>query len=160
MLAGVHRSFADVSSLIAAGGLGVLACTDATRRRLPRGGVRLLAVAVAAALVAHGVLVHQWQPLLRAGLGGLVVAVVVGALWWAVPGALTFGDVKVTALASSASAAVSWRAAAVTLGVACVAGGVLAIHARVGDRLRCPLVRTVPFVPGLFLGFVVGVTLW
>lgn len=161
LLVGVYRSFPTASSLIAATGLGVLAYSDASRRHLSRSIVRQVAAAVALALVASSVVHDDWHPLVRAGLAAAAVVTIAGSLWWAIPGAFAFGDVKVTVVASAAAAAVSWTSAAVMLGVAFVAGGVLAAHARVRDRVRRPsVVRTVPFVPGLLLGFVVGVSLW
>ena len=161
LFVGAHRSSPTASSLIAATGLGVLAFSDASRRHLSRTTVRQVAGAVTVALVASSVVHDNWHPLARAYLAAAAVATIVGVLWWAMPGAFAFGDVKATIVASAAAAAASWTAAAIMLAVAFVAGGALAVRAVLSDRVRRPsVVRTVPFVPGLLLGFVVGVSLW
>jgi prepilin signal peptidase PulO-like enzyme (type II secretory pathway) len=65
--------------------------------------------------------------------------------------------VKVTVVAFAAAAAVSWRAGAVMIVVACVIGGIVAVIVRGTRRHLTPAQPTIPFVPGLALGFVVGV---
>lgn len=161
LFVGAYRSSPTASSLIAATGLSVLAFSDASRRHLSRTTMRQVAGAVTVALVASGVVHDNWYPLARACLAAPAVATIAGVLWWAMPGALAFGDVKATIVASAAAAAVSWTAAAAMMALALVAGGALAVHAILSDRVRRPsVVRTVPFVPGLLLGFVVGVSLW
>ena len=57
----------------------------------------------------------------------------------------------------AAAAAISWRAGVVTIIVACAIGGVVAVIARGTRRHLAPVQLTIPFVPGLALGFVVGV---
>ncbi|MGE0138356.1 MAG: hypothetical protein AB7R77_11080 [Ilumatobacteraceae bacterium] len=99
----------------------------------------------------------EWAPPLRALVGAALVAVLLASLWLALPGAIAFGDVKVTVIAFAAAAAISWRAGAVMILVACVVGGVAAVIARGTRRHLAPVQPTIPFVPGLALGFVVGV---
>ena len=147
----------SASSLVAVTGLAVLAVTDATSRRLPAVGVRSLAGFLAAALLGAAWWHGDWGPPLRAVAGAGVVAVLLGALWLALPGAIAFGDVKVTVVAFAAAAAVSWRAGAVMIVVACVIGGIVAVIVRGTRRHLAPVQPTIPFVPGLALGFVVGV---
>lgn len=105
--------------------------------------------------------VHQkWDPLLRAAAAATVVGLTLGLVWWTLPGALAFGDVKVTALASGAAGAVAWHLVAVMIFVSCFVSAAFAIHAlwRHGSSLTWD--RTVPFAPGLAVGFVVAASLW
>lgn len=147
-----------LSSLVAGVGLAALATTDATSHRLPETQVRVLAGLTATSLIGAAWWHHEWSPLLRAVAGAAVVALVLGALWLALPGAIAFGDVKVTVVAFAAAAAVSWRAGAVMIVLACVIGGCVAVIERGIRRHLRSAQPTVPFVPGLALGFVVGVT--
>ncbi len=146
-----------LSSLVAGVGLAALATTDATSHRLPATQVRVLAGLTAASLIGAAWWLDEWSPLLRAVAGAAVVAVVLGALWLVLPGAIAFGDVKVTVVAFAAAAAVSWRAGAVMIVLACVIGGCVAVIARGTRRHLTSAQPTIPFVPGLALGFVVGV---
>lgn len=108
----VHLPLPVVSSLVTVTGLAVLAYADATQRHLPRPVVRSLAVAIAAVLAAQGLVNDRWEPLARAGIGGLMVFGIMGAVWWAAPWSVAFGDVRITAVAAAAAAAISWQAAA------------------------------------------------
>ncbi len=146
-----------LSSLIAGVGLVALATTDAASHRLPTKHVRVFAGLTAASLIGAAWWHDEWSPPLRAVAGAAVVALVLVALWLALPGAIAFGDVKVTVIAFAAAAAVSWRAGAVMIVLACVIGGCVAVIGRGTRRHLTSAQPTIPFVPGLALGFVVGV---
>lgn len=146
-----------LSSLVAGVGLAALAATDAASHRLPATHVRVFAGLTVASLIGASWRHDEWSPLIRALTGAAVVALVLGALWLALPGAIAFGDVKVTVVAFAAAAADSWRAGAVMIVLACVIGGLVAVIARGTRRHLTSGQPTVPFVPGLALGFVVGV---
>lgn len=146
-----------LSSLIAGAGLAALATTDAAAHRLPATQVQVLAGLTAATMVGTAWWHDNWGPPLRALAGATVVAILLASLWLALPGAVAFGDLKVTVIAFAAAAAISWRAGAVMIIVACVIGGVAAVIARGTRRHLAPVQPTIPFVPGLALGFVVGV---
>ena len=146
-----------LTSLIAGAGLAALATTDAAAHRLPATQVQVLAGLTAVTMVGTAWWHDDWGPPLRALVGAALVAVLLVSLWLALPGAVAFGDVKVTVIAFAAAAAISWRAGAVMIIVACVIGGVAAVIARGTRRHLAPVQPTIPFVPGLALGFVVGV---
>jgi prepilin signal peptidase PulO-like enzyme (type II secretory pathway) len=145
-----------LTSLIAGAGLAALATTDVAAHRLPATQVKVLAGLTAATMMGAAWLHDDWGPPLRALVGAALVAVLLVSLWLALPGAVAFGDVKVTVIAFAAAAAISWRAGAVMIIVACVIGGVAAVIARGTRRHLAPVRPTIPFVPGLALGFVVG----
>ncbi len=146
-----------LTSLIAGAGLAALATTDAAAHRLPATQVRVLAGLTAATMIGAAWWHDEWAPPLRALVGAALVAVLLVSLWLSSPGAIAFGDVKVTVIAFAAAAAVSWPAGALMIIVACVIGGVAAVIARWTRRHLAPVQPTIPFVPGLALGFVVGV---
>lgn len=146
-----------LTSLIAGAGLAALATTDAAAHRLPATHVGVLAGLTAVSMIGTAWWHDEWAPPLRALVGAALVAVLLASLWLALPGAIAFGDVKVTVIAFAAAAAISWRAGAVMILVACVVGGVAAVIARGTRRHLAPVQPTIPFVPGLALGFVVGV---
>lgn len=154
----------SASSLVASMGLGSLAASDVSRRQLPRGTVRLVSLAVMSALLATSVIDNDWGPARRAGLAAMVSTAVVGALWCSMPDYFAFGDVKVTVIATAAAAASSWTAVVVMIVAAVLMGCVHALTVRV-RRSRSPSPPVgqragVPFVPGLALGFALGVALW
>ena len=146
-----------LTSLIAGAGRAALATTDAAAHRLPATQVQVLAGLIAVTMIGSAWWQDDWGPPLRALVGAALVAVLLVSLWLSLPGAVAFGDVKVTVIAFAAAAAISWRAGAVTIIVACVIGGVAAVIARGTRRHLAPVQPTIPFVPGLALGFVVGV---
>lgn len=157
LILNIGRHTPILSSLVAGVGLAALAATDATSHRLPATQVRVLAGLTATSLIGASWWHDEWSTLLRALVGAAVVALVLGALWLAMPGAIAFGDVKVTVVAFAAAAAVSWRAGAVMIVLASVIGGFVAVIARRTRRHLTSAQPTIPFVPGLALGFVVGV---
>ena len=146
-----------LTSLIAGAGLAALATTDVAAHRLPATQVKVLAGLTAATMIGAAWWHDDWGPPLRALVGAALVAVLLVSLWLSLPRAIAFGDVKVTVIAFAAAAAISWRAGAVMIIVACVIGGVAAVIARGTRRHLTPVQPTIPFVPGLALGFVVGV---
>lgn len=146
-----------LASLIAGAGLAALATTDAAAHRLPAMHVGVLAGLTAVSMIGTAWWHDEWAPPLRALVGAALVGVLLVSLWLALPGAIAFGDVKVTVIAFAAAAAISWRAGALMIIVACVVGGVVAVIARGTRRLLTPVQPTIPYVPGLALGFVVGV---
>ena len=146
-----------LTSLIAGAGLAALATNDAAAHRLPATQVQVLAGLTAVTMVGTAWWHDDWGPPLRALVGAALVAVLLVSLWLSLPGAIAFGDVKVTVIAFAAAAAISWRAGAVMIIVACVIGGVAAVIARGTRRHLAPVQPTIPFVPGLALGFAVGV---
>lgn len=147
----------SLTSLIAGAGLAALATTDVAAHRLPATQVKMLAGLTAATMIGAAWWHDDWGRPLRALVGAALVAVLLVSLWLAMPGAVAFGDVKVTVIAFAAAAAISWRAGVVTIIVACAIGGVVAVIARGTRRHLAPVKPTIPFVPGLALGFVVGV---
>jgi prepilin signal peptidase PulO-like enzyme (type II secretory pathway) len=153
--AGPHSP--TLTSVIAGAGLAALATTDAAAHRLPATQVQVLAGLTAVTVVGAAWWHDDWGPPLRALVGAALVAVLLASFWLSLPGAIAFGDVKVTVIAFAAAAAVSWRAGVVTIILACVIGGVAAVIARRTRRHLAPVQPTIPFVPGLALGFVVGV---
>jgi prepilin signal peptidase PulO-like enzyme (type II secretory pathway) len=153
--AGPHSP--TLTSVIAGAGLAALATTDAAAHRLPATQVQVLAGLTAVTVVGEAWWHDEWGPPLRALVGAALVAVLLASLWLSLPGAIAFGDVKVTVIAFAAAAAISWRAGVVTIILACVIGGVAAVIARRTRRHLAPAQPTIPFVPGLALGFVVGV---
>lgn len=155
LIAGPHSP--TLTSVIAGAGLSTLATTDAATHRLPATAVKVLAGLTAVTVVGAAWWHDEWAPPLRALVGAALVAVLLVSLWLALPGAIAFGDVQVTVIAFAAAAAISWRAGVVTIIVACVIGGVAAVIARRTRRHLAPVQPTIPFVPGLALGFVVGV---
>jgi prepilin signal peptidase PulO-like enzyme (type II secretory pathway) len=157
LILNIGRHTPILSSLVAGVGLAALATTDAASHRLPTKHVRVFAGLTAASLIGAAWWHDEWSPPLRAVSGAAVVALVLGAVWLALPGAIAFGDVKVTVVAFAAAAAVSWHAGAVMIVLACVIGGVVAVIARRTRRHLTSAQPTIPFVPGLALGFVVGV---
>jgi prepilin signal peptidase PulO-like enzyme (type II secretory pathway) len=157
LILNIGRHTPILPSLVAGVGLAALAATDATSHRLPATQVRLLAGLTATSLIGGSWWHDEWSPLLRALVGAAVVALVLGALWLALPGAIAFGDVKVTVVAFAAAAAVSWHACALMIALACVISGFVAVIAKGTRRHLTSAQPTIPFVPGLALGFVVGV---
>jgi prepilin signal peptidase PulO-like enzyme (type II secretory pathway) len=159
---GLWRGAPGASSVVTATGLGALGVSDAKTRRLPRTIVRLVGAAVVGAFVTSA-LSHKVSTVSRGGLAAFAVSAVVGAVWFLQPNCIAFGDVKVTALATAAAAAVSWAAVIAMLVIACCTGAAFGLVARV-RRPRFYLTgsdsSTVPFVACLALGFVVGVSLW
>jgi prepilin signal peptidase PulO-like enzyme (type II secretory pathway) len=152
--AGPHSP--TLTSVITGAGLAALATTDAAAHRLPATQVQVLAGLTAVTVVGEAWWHDEWGPPLRALVGAALVAVLLASLWLSLPGAIAFGDVKVTVIAFAAAAATSWRAGAVMIIVACVIGGVAAVITRRTRRHLAPAQPTIPFVPGLALGFVVG----
>lgn len=146
-----------VGAVLAAAGLGALAVSDAITRRVPAAVVRWIFALSVAAIVANACWTGLWAPVVRGTLVLVLAAIGLGAVWWATPGAIAFGDVKVTVLACAVAAVSSARAVVVMLLVACVLGGIVAtsLHRR---PLASGMPRSgVPFIPGLAVGFVVGV---
>lgn len=146
-----------LTSLVAGAGLAALATTDAAAHRLPATRMQVLAGLTAVTMIGTAWWHDDWGPPLRALVGAALVAVLLVSLWLSLPGAIAFGDVNVTVVAFAAAAAISWRAGAVMIIVACVIGGVAAVIASGTRRHLAPVRPTIPFVPGLALGFVVGV---
>lgn len=153
------RSWPSATSWVAAFGLGLLAGTDLERRRVPRRVVRWLAVALTGSLSASAIVHRDWQPAGRAATAGVLAGIVLGVLWWLAPNAFAFGDVKVSVIATAAAASVAWSASCVLWLVAGALGTVMVLairHRQRGGASRW-LKRTIPFVPCLAVGFVLGV---
>lgn len=154
----------DWWSVVAAMTLGYAAATDWLERRVPRWSVRIGALGVGLLVVAESWRLGDWSMTLRAvGMATLALAGL-GGLWWRSPETIGFGDVKAVALALGAAAAVSWRAAANVLVVTAWAGLAVAVwfvvrRRRAGGSGAGVQRRamTVPFVPALCVGFIVGV---
>jgi prepilin signal peptidase PulO-like enzyme (type II secretory pathway) len=160
LLISASRPLPTATSVVAATGLGALARSDAATRRLPRVRVRALAVALSLTLVGSCAVHQVWDPLLRAATSATLVGVTLGLVWWTIPGSFAFSDVKVTALASGAAGATAWHLVAVTLFLSCVASAAYAICALWRHRSASAWDRTLPFAPGLAVGFVVAASLW
>lgn len=150
------------TTVVGALGLTVLAATDARSRHLSRHVVRVFAAAVVVAVAIEAWHGTGWDVVAKAGAGAVLCAALVGGLWWTRPGSVAFGDVKVLTITAAAAAVLSWRAAAITMAVACWTGAAWALAP--GRRLRVhPLPAagptTIPFIPPLLVGFLAG-ALW
>ncbi len=144
--------------VVAAAGLGYTAATDWSERRVPRWAIRTMTLAVVALVIAGSRSSGDWAPVGRAGGAALLALAVLGCLWWWVPAAIGLGDVKATALAMGSAACDSWRAMAGALFATSAASVVMAaglvLAARRGERVWD---STMPFVPALCVGFIVGI---
>lgn len=147
------------SAVVTAAGLGSLAWVDQVERRVPRRAFAAIAVGSAAAWLADARLEASWSLLARVALSGLAALVVLGTLWWRAPATMGLGDVKVMAFAAASSAAVSWSAVPRFLFATSLAGLALVVLLRVFRPRSEPgaVPRTVPFVPAICAGFILGV---
>lgn len=145
---------APLPSVVVAAGLGALAVTDWAQHRLPRVVVRATAVVFTATAVGAALVQSTWGAAGRAAVAATVLAIVLGSLWLAFPGAIAFGDVKVTGIAAAAAAATSWRALVVLVLAAPVGAAATALVNR--SRRAGGENVVVPFAPGLAVAFVVG----
>lgn len=144
--------------------LGYAAAVDWSERRVPRWAMRIGVVGVVVSVVAVSVRRADWTPAVRAATAALVVAVLLGWLWWVRPASIGLGDVKALALTLAGAAAFSWRAmAAVIYVTALAAAGVTMwfVFRRHENESRSdtePRRRemTVPFIPPLCAGFILG----
>lgn len=143
-------------TVAAALGLGHAAATDWTDRRVPRSPMRVAALAVTVLIIAASWSSGDWLVTTRAATAGVITFVVLACIWWVAPTALGFGDVKAVALATAAAAASSWRAVAYVLFATVVAAQVVVVALVVIRRAQAGWNMTVPFVPALCLGFIVG----
>lgn len=143
-----------LAAVMVATGLGALAVTDWVDRRLPSNVVRATAAMFMATAVGAALVQSTWGAAGRSAVAATVIAIVLGSLWLAFPGAIAFGDVKVTGIAAAAAAASSWRALAVLVLAAPV--GVAAITLINRSRQVGRENGVVPFVPGLAAAFVIG----
>lgn len=148
-------------SIGTAAGLAYLAPIDWEQQRVPRGHVRVLAVGTCALLLLGTLAGPELSPLRAFAAGGFTFAGL-GVLWWCAPHMIGFADVKTTAIAMLAASAVGWRTAVtVLLATSVVALLMAAWFALVGRR--DPTVderRTIPLLPALSTGFVIGVAPW
>lgn len=145
---------APLPAVVVAAGLGALAVTDWADHRLPGTVVRATAVAFTATAVGAALVQSTWGAAGRAAVAATVIAIVLGSLWLAFPGAIAFGDVKVTGIAAAAAAASSWRALVVLVLAAPIGAAAAALVNR--SRRAGSENVVVPFAPGLAVAFVVG----
>ncbi len=145
---------APLSAVMVAAGLGALALTDWSDHRLPGIVVRATAVAFTATAVGTALIHSTWGPIGRASIAAVLVTLVLGSFWLALPGAIAFGDVKVTGIAATAAAESSWRALALLVLAAPIGAAATALV----DRSRRAGTENVvvPIAPGLAVAFVVG----
>lgn len=148
---------AEGGTVVTAAGLGILAVSDATTRRIPAAAARWTFVLSATAIIGTACWTGLWAPVERGAVAAVLAAVGLGTVWWALPGAIAFGDVKVTVAACAVAAVSSARAVMVMLLVACVLGGVVATSLHRRPLASCMPRSGVPFIPGLAVGFAVGV---
>lgn len=142
--------------IAAALGLGYAAVSDWLDRRVPRTSIRVAAIAVSALILATSWGSGEWLVAVRGATAGGIALAVLGWLWWVAPSALGFGDVKAVALATAAAAASSWRALACVLLATVVAAQAVVLAVALTRRTQARSTMTVPFVPALCAGFVVG----
>lgn len=151
----------EPSTLIVASGLGWLAWGDWISRRVPRQDVRVVGMAF---LVSLLLLLPEpdLAPVARAAIAGTIALLALGALWWAKPEAIGFADVKLTALAASAAAAVSWLAVARVLLATTAVATFMAASVLIGQTRRRSggWDRTIPLTPALCAGFIAGTRPW
>jgi hypothetical protein len=143
---------------VAAASLAYAACWDASRRRIPRRTVALMAASLVARLVTSGGVFGESSTVLRALAASAAVLVILGGVWMLVPGTVAFGDVRLAALTGAAAACVSWSSFVTSMGAAVIAGGCLAAGRRAWRyRSAASSSGTMPFAPMLLVGLLVGV---
>ncbi|QUQ65871.1 prepilin peptidase [Kutzneria sp. CA-103260] len=133
----------------------VLAVIDLERRRLPNLIVLPSYPVVAALLAASSLWRHDFWPLARAGIGGVLLLVFFLVLATAQPSAMGLGDVKLAGLIGLALGYLSWSA----LLFGCFAGVLLGGIAGVALTVRGRRKATIPYGPFLIAGALLGVLL-
>lgn len=146
---------APAHAVVVALGLGALAVTDWADHRLPAKIVQATALLFVVTAVGHAIVESDGSATARGALAGFGIAAALGFFWLVLPGAVAFGDVKMTTLASAAAAACSWRALTVLLLAAPVGAAAIALANR-SRSVRRPD-DMVPLAPSLALAFVLGV---
>ena len=128
----------------------VLAVVDWDTRRLPD-AITLPAYPLVVGLLAVGSwLAGDWPGLLRAAVAGAGALTLYGALAFAAPRGLGFGDVKLAGLLGSALGWLSWTAAVVGVALGFLIGGVVSL---VLLALRRASLRTeLPYGPWMLVG--------
>lgn len=144
-----------IAAVPAATGLTALAASDLATRRFSLKTLRLATALVVAGLVVDSMRASAWDRIVATVAVAGVVAVAVLALWFSTAG-IAFGDALLLTFAVLVPAWLSPRAAAVTILVAVVVGGVVAVVQRQGRPVgRSP--ATVALGPALLVGWTVGV---
>ena len=127
-----------------------LAMIDFDHQRLPDKIVLPSCLVVAALLAVGAAVAHDWWPFQRALIGGVALYALFFAIAFAKPGAMGFGDVKLSAIIGGVLAYLSWGALAVGAFGGFLLGavvGVALIAADRGDRKA-----RVPFGPFMIAG--------
>lgn len=128
-------------------GLGVwLACVDAVTGFVPRPVSQLTTVVVVILIGAQAATTGSAAPLVRAGVGGVVVWLLFAGLWLLARGALGFGDVRFSLPWAMTAAAASWP----HLMLAALLGPVFALS--FGLMVRSRGTDSFPYTPGLSVG--------
>jgi prepilin signal peptidase PulO-like enzyme (type II secretory pathway) len=143
---------APAAGAVGAAGLAAAAVVDATEGRVPTAVAHATTLLSSLALVAHGIGVDDEAAVVRALVLAAVLAAALALLWLA--GLAGFGDVRLSGAVVSGLLP-GLPALAVVAGVALTTTGLVACAGRVGRSRR--MAPTVPFAPGLALGWLVAV---
>ena len=132
-----------------------LSLIDLDTRRLPDALTKPSWVVVGAVLVVAGLTDSDTTHLLRAAVGALALGGLYAGLWFAYPGGMGFGDVKLAPTLGALLAWVSYGALAVGAFAGFLTGGVfgiaLILAGRGGRKSK------VPFGPFMILGALLGI---
>jgi leader peptidase (prepilin peptidase)/N-methyltransferase len=139
---------------LAAAGLA-LALIDIDTKRLPDVLTKPSWVVVAVALALAALTDSDLHHLERAALGALALGGFYALLWFAYPGGMGFGDVKLAPTLGALLAWVSWGALAVGAFAGFLLGGLFGIAVIVAGRGGRK--SKVPFGPFMLLGALVGI---
>lgn len=135
-----------------------VALIDLDTFRLPNAIVLPSLVALLVLLVAASVCatdVSLWWPLVRAGVGGLALALFYAALWFFWPGGMGLGDVKLAAVLGLMLGWFGWGSLIVGAFAAFVFGGVYGIALMLAGRGSRK--SRIPFGPWMILGAWFGI---
>lgn len=132
----------------------VLGYVDLRTRLLPTALIAPTYGAVVVGVLLGAVVAGSSQPLLRAGLGWLVMGGGYALLWFVAPGGLGYGDVRLSGLLGLCLGFVGWSELVAGLYLGFLVGG-LASLALIGSR-RATLRSHLPFGPAMLVGALLG----
>jgi leader peptidase (prepilin peptidase)/N-methyltransferase len=147
-----HDSWALFGYLVLVAALLALSVIDLDHLLLPNKVIYPAAALVVPLLAIASAITRDWGALGRAALAGLIAFAIFYVIWFVAPGAMGFGDVRLSALLGFALGWISWPALWLGTFLPFLLGTVG------GIALAAPIVL-VPMIAGVAAGWVGGVTI-